>query len=146
MVGATTTAGVTAALIMMLSQDPIAPTESVIVEEPNYINVEATAYYNKHNRLCADGSEPKADYTLAGKREWLGKVVELYDEDYNYLGTYTFTDVGYGKATGVGESTLKKGKTLGDIECGNTIDIYMDTYSECVSWGRQEIYMIWKEE
>ena len=76
--------------------------------------------------------------------EWRGRKAELYDLEYNYLGEYVFNDVGYGKPTGIGKSRLLKGKSIGDIEAGKCIDIYMNTYNECMNYGRRNLYMVWK--
>lgn len=113
------------------------------VEEPEYIEVESTAYYNRYNNYCADGTWPEPG-VLAGKREWLGKSVELYDSEYNYMGTYTFHDVGYGQSTGWGSSSLLEGRSVGTIEAGQCIDIFMNTYDECKEYGRRTVYMVWK--
>lgn len=119
------------------------PIEEVVEEVIEYIPVESTAYYNAYNRTCADGTWPYVG-VVAGKIEWLGKSVDLYDEDYNFMGSYTFHDTGYGRSTGYGESVILKGKNIGDIEAGLTIDIFMNTYEECVQYGRRNIYMVWK--
>lgn len=113
-------------------------------EEKEYILIDSTAYYNKYNRKCSDGTYPKANHTLAGMIEWRGRKVDLYDLEYNYIGEYTFNDVGYGKPTGIGKSRLLKGKSIGDIEAGKCIDIYMNTYNECMNYGRRDLYMVWK--
>lgn len=116
--------------------------EEVIVEstyKPNYISVGSTAFCDGRT---ADGTSPYYG-TLAGKREWLGRSVELYDSDYNYMGSFTFHDVGYGRSTGYGESKLISGRSLGDIEAGETIDIWFPTESECERYGRRDIYMVW---
>lgn len=118
-------------------------TASYEKSEKEYVKIGSTAYYNKYNAHCADGTWPKKG-VLAGKREWIGKSVELYDSEYNYMGDYTFHDVGYGKSIGYGRSVLHKGEALGDIEAGVTIDIFMDTLAECQSYGRKEIYLVWK--
>lgn len=126
----------------------IVENEQVVVEqsyeepEIQYVEVESTAYTG--DPYCADGSRPKPG-VLAGKREWIGKSVELYDSEYNYMGDYTFHDVGYGQSTGWGTSSLVRGKHVGTIEAGECIDIYMDTYSECIDYGRRTVYMVWKE-
>ena len=114
-----------------------------IEPEPEYIKVNSTGYWNKYNAHCADGTWPTPG-VLAGKREWIGKSVDLYDIDHNYIGTYTFHDVGYGRSIGYGYSKLKKGECLGDIEAGLTIDIFFSTESECNSYGRRDVYMVWR--
>ena len=114
-----------------------------IEPEPEYIKVNSTGYWNKYNAHCADGTWPTPG-VLAGKREWIGKSVDLYDIDHNYIGTYTFHDVGYGRSIGYGDSKLKEGKCLGDIEAGLTIDIFFSTESACNSYGRIDVYMVWR--
>lgn len=111
--------------------------------EPEYIKVNSTGYFNKYNAHCADGTWPTPG-VLAGKREWIGKSVDLYDSEYNHMGTYTFHDVGYGRSIGYGNSKLRKGACLGDIEAGVTIDIFFSTEVECNSYGRKDIYMVWR--
>ena len=76
--------------------------------EPEYIKINSTGYWNKYNAHCADGTWPTPG-VLAGKREWIGKSVDLYDMNYNHMGTYTFHDVGYGRSIGWGNSKLKAG-------------------------------------
>ena len=110
--------------------------------DKQFISVDSTAYYNSNNSYCADGTWPTPG-VLAGKREWLGRSVKLYDKNKKYMGTYTFHDVGYGQSTGYGKSRLLKGKTLGTIETGECIDIFFNTYNECISYGRRRVYMVW---
>lgn len=122
--------------------------EKDIVEEAydepqiEYVEVESTAYYG--DPLGADGTILRPGH-LAGMREWMGKTIDLYDDGYNYMGEYTFHDVGYGQSTGWGGSSLLRGKSVGTIEDGECIDIYMNTYSECIKYGRRTVYMVWKE-
>lgn len=119
------------------------PEVAASYEEPEYIKVGSTGYFNKYNAHCADGTWPEPG-VLAGKREWIGKSVDLYDSEYNHMGTYTFHDVGYGKSIGYGNSKLRKGACLGDIEVGVTIDIFFNTEAECSKYGRKDIYMVWR--
>lgn len=112
-------------------------------QEPEYIKINSTGYWNKYDAHCADGTWPTPG-VLAGKREWIGKSVDLYDMNYNHIGTYTFHDVGYGRSIGCGNSKLKEGECLGDIEAGVTIDIFFSTESECNSYGRRDVYMVWR--
>ena len=128
---------------------PIAavPIEESIVEEityesePEYIQINSTAFCDS---VLADGTDPHYG-VLAGKREWLGKSVELYDLEYNYIGYFTFHDIGYGRPTGYGESELLDGRSLGDIETGEVIDIWLSSEYECERYGRKDIYMVWVE-
>lgn len=115
---------------------------TVKADENGLVLVSSTAYYDKyHHGHGATGEKLVEGLTLAGKKEWLGMSAALYDLDMHYLGTYQFSDVGYGQATGYGKSTLLKGRTIGTIENGSCIDIYFDTYADCVAWGRKSVYM-----
>ena len=109
--------------------------------DKRFISVDSTAYYNSNNSYCADGTWPVPG-VLAGKREWLGRSVKLYDKNKKCMGTYTFHDVGYGQSTGYGKSRLLKGKMLGTIETGECIDIFFNTYNECINYGRRRVYMV----
>jgi 3D (Asp-Asp-Asp) domain-containing protein len=124
----------------------IEKTDDIIVKEsPKYLKVSSTAYWNKYNRKCADGTTPEYG-TLAGKVEWIGKSVKLYrvndDGDVGELiGTFTFHDTGYGQSTGYGTSKLLKGKNLGTIEVGQCIDIFMSKETDCIKYGVKDVYM-----
>lgn len=103
--------------------------------------VEATAFTDKH--LC-DGTRPQENFTLAGKQEWLGMTAMLwtigeYGEPDEFLGYYEFHDVGYGQPAGYGSSKLLKGRSLGTIETGECIDIWMPTEADCEKWGRRRL-------
>lgn len=114
----------------------------VSADENGLMLVDSTAYYDKyHYGHGADGRTLVEGLTLAGKREWLGMSAALYDMDMNYIGTYEFRDTGYGQSTGYGKSKLLKGRSVGTIENGTCIDVYFDTYADCVRWGRRNVYM-----
>lgn len=89
--------------------------------------VSSTAYYNPDENRTADGSQTIAGLTLAGKREWLGRSCRLYRLDGTCLGSYEFHDTGWG--------------IDGDILRGETVDIYFETYDECIQYGRRDIYV-----
>ncbi len=117
----------------------IAPVQNI--ELPEYamepVLIESTAYYNKYNQPCKDGSWPVAGLTIAGRKEWLGKTCLVYETEEDgsigsLLGIYEFRD------TGFGNDLDQDG--IGSIEAGTCIDIYMDTYEECMNWGRR---MVW---
>lgn len=98
-----------------------------------YIKVSSTAYYNPKGNKTADCSDTIAGLTLAGKKEWLGKGCYIYNvaEDGSIgscRGYYEFHDTGWGRD--------------GDILRGETVDIYMTTKDECVTYGRQDIYIL----
>lgn len=98
-----------------------------------YMKVSSTAYYNPKGNKTADCSDTIAGLTLAGKKEWLGKGCYIYNvaEDGSIgscRGYYEFHDTGWGRD--------------GDILRGETVDIYMTTKDECVTYGRQDIYIL----
>lgn len=110
--------------------------------------VSSTAYYDKYNCKKVHGYTLTPNYTLAGMIEWRHKKVELYEcnEDGTVgklMGTYQFQDVGYGQSSGYGKSQLLKGKTIGTIENGSCIDIFKSSYSDCVAYGRKNVYIKW---
>ena len=99
---------------------------------PDPFIVESTAYYNPNENKTADGSDTISNFTLAGRTEWLGYTAVMYEvnEDGsigNFIGYYEFHDTGYGKD--------------GDIQRGETIDIYMNTKQECVDYGRKKVWI-----
>jgi 3D (Asp-Asp-Asp) domain-containing protein len=119
-------------------------------ESSNIILIESTAYYNYNNTTCSDGTIPTYG-TIAGKIEWLGKKAKLYRvaEDGSIgdlIGTFIFHDTGYGQSTGYGNSKILKGKTVGTIENGTCIDIFMSTKEQCVNYGRKNVYLEILEE
>ena len=98
-----------------------------------YKKVSSTAYYNPNGNKTADCSDTIAGFTLAGMSEWLGKGCYIYNvaEDGSVgscRGYYEFHDMGWGRD--------------GDIPRGETVDIYMTTKDECVTYGRQDIYIL----
>lgn len=98
-----------------------------------YKKVSSTAYYNPNGNKTADYSDTIAGFTLAGMSEWLGKGCYIYNvaEDGSVgscRGYYEFHDTGWGRD--------------GDIPRGETVDIYMTTKDECVTYGRQDIYIL----
>ena len=98
-----------------------------------YKKVSSTAYYNPNGNKTADCSDTIAGFTLVGMSEWLGKGCYIYNvaEDGSVgscRGYYEFHDTGWGRD--------------GDIPRGETVDIYMTTKDECVTYGRQDIYIL----
>ena len=125
--------------------------EDYVTSENPFVGVESTAYWNEYNRPCANTQMPQANLTLAGKVAWLGKSCYLFkcNDDGSVgecIGYYEFHDTGYGQESGVGESIILSGKTVGTIENGTCIDIFMDTESECRNYGRQNVYILFVEE
>ena len=112
-------------------------------KQPELIKVETTGYYDYlyHWGIGFDGRKLVEDLTVAGKKEWLGMSCALYNMDFRLIGIYEFRDIGYGKPLGYGKSQVIKGKSLGDIEAGKTIDIYFKNKADALAWGRQTCYM-----
>ena len=129
-------------LALMLVVMCLSPAKDVQADSNGLILVDSTAYYDKYKAgHGADGRPLVEGLTIAGKKEWIGMSVVLYDLDKNMIGIYEVRDTGYGQASGYGQSQILKGKTVGTIEAGKCIDIYFDSYAECVQWGRKKVYM-----
>lgn len=88
--------------------------------------VECTAYCYS-GRDTASGDKTIEGLTMAGAREWIGSTCVLYDENKQFLGYYKISDTGYGRD--------------GDIERGETVDLYMSSESDCDAWGRRTVYI-----
>ena len=104
------------------------PPEKRIDGEP--FIVECTAYCDEG--ITASGRPTVEGLTMAGPREWMGCAAVLWkvNEDGTigeYIGIRQFTDTGYGRD--------------GDIQRGETVDIYIPNYDECIEWGRRRIYI-----
>lgn len=101
--------------------------------EPELKSINVTAYYSENPTGCR--GDRMREGIAAGRQEWYGKAIVLYtDEDGKpgeLIGVFEILDTGYGKDTGKGESRIKKGRHLGTIETGQTIDIYRDNYDRC---------------
>lgn len=102
-------------------------TPDQMIDTGEIYKVECTAYDNLEGNLTASGRPTVEGLTMAGAKEWLGCTCILYDEDLNFLGFYEFTDTGYGRD--------------GDIERGETIDIYIEDHEEALQWGRRTVYI-----
>ena len=144
MMGATTVMNETTDVITQVSQNYV---ETVKLDQGandtnDLLLVDSTAYYDKYGYgHGADGRPLVEGLTLAGKREWLGMSAMVYDTDMNLIGIYEFRDTGYGQSTGQGSSKILKNRSIGTIENGTCIDVYFDTYVDCVQWGRRKVYM-----
>lgn len=114
----------------------------VEAKAPTLRQITATAYYDSYGHgHGADGRKLVEGLTIAGRIEDLGKTAVLYDEDMRLIGIYEFRDTGYGRPTGKGKSQILRGKTKGDIETGETVDIYMSSKAKCKAWGRRKVYI-----
>ncbi|MGN0346520.1 MAG: hypothetical protein ACI4DU_04465 [Lachnospiraceae bacterium] len=88
--------------------------------------VECTAY-SYTGQDTASGNPTVEGLTIAGAKEWIGCTCALYDEDKNFLGYYEFSDTGFGRD--------------GDIERGETVDIYIADEQDAMEWGRKTVYI-----
>lgn len=100
------------------------------------VKVRATCYCD--GDTTASG-RPVREGIIASKPEYMGYVacINAVNEDGSvgeFIGFYEVLDTGYGRETGNGESKILKGKTLGTIETGETIDIYMPTQHQVEEW------------
>lgn len=124
-----------------LAQKPVQAQE----KQPELRLVETTGYYDYryHLGIGYDGRKLVEGLTIAGKKEWLGYSIALYDLDYKLIGIYEVRDIGYGKSLGwkYGKSSLRKGSPVGDIEAGLTLDLYFNKKSDAEAWGRRKCYM-----
>ncbi len=103
--------------------------------------ISVTAYYSENPTGCR--GDRMREGIAAGKQEWYGKAIVLYTDENGQpgelIGVYEILDTGYGKDTGKGESRIKKGRHMGSIESGQTVDIYRDNYE-----GSKEIMELTK--
>lgn len=116
-----------------------------LVTEAPMLLVSSTAYYDEYNRHSASMRELIEGHSIAGKVSWLNRSINIYKCNSDgtvgeFMGTYTFDDTGYGAESGVGESKILEGSTVGTIENGTCIDFFFDTKAECVDYGRRNIY------
>lgn len=117
-----------------------------LVTEAPMLLVSSTAYYDEYNRHSASMRELIEGHSIAGKVSWLNRSVNIYKCNSDgtvgdFIGTYTFDDTGYGAESGIGESKILEGRTVGTIENGTCIDFFFDIEAECVDYGRRNVYI-----
>ena len=100
------------------------------------IKVRCTCYIDEGYTASGQYTRPGI---MANKREWIGYVACLnaVNEDGSigeFIGFYEILDTGYGRETGIGESKILKGRTLGTIETGETIDVWCPTMHQAEEW------------
>ena len=100
------------------------------------VKIRATCYCDEGTTTSGKATRPGI---IASKRDYLGYVAALYavNEDGSigeFIGYYEILDTGYGIETGIGESSIKPGRTLGSLETGESIDIYMPTLHMAEEW------------
>ena len=104
------------------------PLEEKDIYTPLYFEVEATAYCYGGTR-CDGGPVRKG--ICAGKKEWYGKVIALYEQGVDgelggFIGYYECLDTG-------GDYRIKEGKC---------VDIYMSSYEDCINFGRKKCFAV----
>ena len=114
-------------LFLLLSM----PVRAEEITEPQLIR--CTCYTASEGAITADGSKPIEGF-IAGKREWLGYLCIMYENDNgkvgDLIGYFDFRD------TGAGIDTDGDGK--GDtIKNGKSVDVYRDSLEGCYEWVRQ---------
>lgn len=96
-------------------------------DEPLYFEIEATAYCYGTTRC--DGGKVR-NGICAGKKEWYGKVIALYENDNGkigkFIGNFECLDTG-------GDSRIKEGKC---------VDIYNPSYEWCINFGRKKCFAV----
>ena len=88
-------------------------------------HIEATAYC--YGTTTCTGKKVREGYASMSKR-YLGMTAVVYEADDNgepldYIGTYEIEDTG-------GDERIKN---------GNCIDIYMESYSDAITFGRKQV-------
>lgn len=88
-------------------------------------HIEATAYC--YGTTTCTGKKVREGYAAMSKR-YLGMTAVVYEADDNgepldYIGTYEIEDTG-------GDERIKN---------GNCIDIYMESYSDAITFGRKQV-------
>ena len=100
------------------------------------VKVRCTCYLDSGTTASGHQTRPGI---MAAKKEWIGCVacINAVNEDGSvgeFIGFYEILDTGYGRETGIGESQILKGRTLGTIETGDTIDIWQPTRHQAEEW------------
>lgn len=114
---------VTALLIIM-----IFGCRDVSAEE--ILNIKATAYCYNSGRT-ATGTIPKEGRTIAGKREWFGKIACLWEDNgdgiqpENFIGSYIVEDTG-------GEPIRK----------GYVVDVFIEDKARAKEFGSKNVIVV----
>ena len=108
--------------------------EGDLFNEP--VKIRCTCYLD--SGTTASGKETRP-HIMAAKSEWIGCVAELNEinEDGTvgaFIGYFEIIDTGYGAETGEGVSKIFPDRTLGTIETGATVDVWMPTRHQAEEW------------
>lgn len=104
------------------------------VNEP--VKIRCTCYIDSGTMSTGKQTRP---FVMAATSEWVGYTacVNAVNEDGSigqFIGYYEILDIGYGAETGEGESQIFKGKSIGTIEAGRTVDVWMPTLHKAEEW------------
>ncbi len=94
--------------------------------QPTYFEVEATAYCD--GEVCCRGEIPRMGI-CAGKPEWYGNVIALYENKNGLPGEF----IGYFECLDTGGQSIREGKV---------IDIYNPSREWCLNFGRKNCIAI----
>lgn len=101
-------------------------TMTVYAKDIPVIRMKSTAY-------CLDGltkTETQTRYGIcAGKEEWLGKTIVVYENDNNKIGDY----IGHFKCEDTGPNGIKAGKVL---------DVWLPNEQMCKDYGTKDIIAV----
>lgn len=112
-----------ASLLMLLAFNPRE------VKANEVVTAIATAYCPTGN-LTATQTVPREGRTIAGKREWFGKTLVVFEdkgnglEPQNYLGSF------------ICEDTSKAGSP---VASGRVVDILIEDYDRAVQFGAKKV-------
>lgn len=84
-----------------------------------------TCYTYPPGSITASGCEVR-EGIVAGKKEWIGALVILYDADMNFIGYFEALDTGFG--------IDRDGNGIGSIQEGTSIDVFRDNMDRCKEW------------
>lgn len=97
--------------------------EEADFEQPEYFEIEATAYCD--GEVCSTGALPRWGI-CAGKPEWYGKIIALYESDNGKIGKF----IGYFECLDTGGERIKNGEV---------IDIFNPSREWCKQFGRKKV-------
>lgn len=96
------------------------------VEGGSLFRIESTAYC--YGEITASGQQVR-EGICAGKKEWIGLTCILYADDGgkpgDYIGIFEILDTG-------GDERIRDGRC---------IDLYMENKSDCIEWGRRNVWI-----
>lgn len=95
-------------------------------DHPEYIRVLATAYCDGTLR-CDE--KPVRQGVIAGKPEWYGKLIAVYEDNDGELGDF----IGYFECLDTGGEAIQNGRV---------VDIYNPSREWCMNFGRKNVIIV----